>query len=168
MTDTKLFDYVSAFQPFLNGEPPAKPSFIDKLMQTWPVRLAEDFLGGVTAPGRAYQSTWDNPITTDQLIKPAVDLAGAAVGTPGGMGGIGSGVRLVNKTSALTKTPPYTNEITRNYLEGITNLYSRGEFTAKQVQKEFKKRGWMINLRTPGGYGFEAYDPSGALHYLEP
>lgn len=46
------------------------------------------------APGRAMQSTPENPVTTEQLVGPAADIALNVVGTPGGAGGLGAGARL--------------------------------------------------------------------------
>ena len=54
-------------------------SLIDALMGTWPARLGMGMLQGAMAPGRAYQSTPDNPVTTEQMIDPAANLAGLAM-----------------------------------------------------------------------------------------
>jgi len=76
------------------------PSFwdylpVDKLAQTWPARMAESIGSALMAPGRAYQST--EPITTEQMVAPAADLAGlvtlGAYGMPAVQGGAGVGIR---------------------------------------------------------------------------
>jgi hypothetical protein len=54
-------------------------SLIDALMGSWPARLGMGMLQGAMAPGRAYQSTPDNPVTTEQMIDPAANLAGLAM-----------------------------------------------------------------------------------------
>jgi len=46
-----------------------------KLMQTWPVRAAQGLYQGVMAPGNALAS--QTPITSEQMIEPAMNLAGA-------------------------------------------------------------------------------------------
>jgi hypothetical protein len=53
-------------------------TFYDKLKETTIGRIVQDAASAVMAPGRAYQSTPDNPITTEQMIKPSADLAGLA------------------------------------------------------------------------------------------
>jgi hypothetical protein len=54
-------------------------SIIDALMGTWPARLGMGMLQGAMAPGRAYQSTPANPVTTEQMVEPAANLAGLAM-----------------------------------------------------------------------------------------
>jgi len=56
--------------------PDQNQTLVDMLMQTWPARLAQSAVNGVMAPGRAWAS--DVPITTDQMIQPAMDMAGLA------------------------------------------------------------------------------------------
>lgn len=53
------------------------------------------------------------------------------------------------------------------YLEGILTQYARGQLNSKQVQKAFKDKGWTVDLRR-GRYDYEAFDPSGKAHYLQP
>ena len=48
------------------------------LSQTWPARLAQDAYSGFMAPGRALAST--EPITSEQMIAPAMSLAGLVTG----------------------------------------------------------------------------------------
>ena len=55
--------------------------------------MAQSLGRAVMAPGNALRSTPDNPVTTEQMIEPAADLAGIMVGTPGGSGGLGSHLR---------------------------------------------------------------------------
>jgi hypothetical protein len=50
-------------------------------------------------------------------------------------------------------------------LEGFLGHYAQGKMTAPQVQKEFKSRGWSVNLRGKSGEA-EAFDPTGKQHYL--
>ena len=56
---------------------PLDQGYDRRLDQTWPGRLAQEAMGAVLAPGRALQST--EPITTEEMIKPAADLAGRSV-----------------------------------------------------------------------------------------
>ena len=51
-----------------------------KLADTWPARLGNDIYSAMKAPGNAYASTPDNPVTTEQMIKPAADLGGMIMG----------------------------------------------------------------------------------------
>jgi hypothetical protein len=53
------------------------------LAQTWPARMAGDIGSAMMAPGHAYQS--QEPISTEQMIKPSADLAGVV--TFSGAGG---------------------------------------------------------------------------------
>lgn len=53
---------------------------VDGIGQTWPARMAMDVWSGLKAPGNALRSTPDNPVTTEQMIKPAADLAGVVMG----------------------------------------------------------------------------------------
>ena len=77
-----------------------------------PWQGGENILSGLAkmamAPGQALQST--TPITTEEMIKPATDLALGMVGTPGGVGGVGSGARLrapsLGDTAAETLAAP--------------------------------------------------------------
>lgn len=57
-----------------------KRSLLSMLGQTWPAKLAEDMWSAFKAPGNAYRSTPDNPVTTEQMIKPVADLAGLVMG----------------------------------------------------------------------------------------
>lgn len=58
----------------------APKSFQEKLMETWPVKMGQGILEAFKAPGQAYQSTWQNPITTEEMIKPATEMAGLIAG----------------------------------------------------------------------------------------
>ena len=75
------------------------------LSQTWPGRAVQSAITGLKAPGNAYASTPENPVTTEQMIAPAADLAGLMVGSPGGVGGLGSGLR--------GKITPFENQISQ-------------------------------------------------------
>lgn len=88
--DSILRALVSQPQP----EQPTTRGILDALMTTWPARAGQGILQGLMAPGNAYRSTPDNPVTTEQMIGPAAELAGVMTGTPGGVGGYGSGARL--------------------------------------------------------------------------
>lgn len=52
-------------------------------------------------------------------------------------------------------------------LEQSLTEYARGNLNAKGVQKIFKDHGWGVNLQR-GKYDFEAWDPTGKMHYLVP
>lgn len=66
-----------------------------KLQQTWPSRAAQGMWEGLMAPGNAYNST--EPMTSDQMIGPAMNLAGLVTlgaGTvPAGANEIRAGIR---------------------------------------------------------------------------
>lgn len=132
-------------------------TLVDALRSTWPARAAEGAGRALMAPGSALQSTPENPVTTEQMIAPAADLAGLLVGVPSGAGGLGSGVRA----------PVAYGGPARNYLENIVSEWAKGRMTAAQVQTEFKKSGWTADLRR-GRYEVEAFDPDGNAHYLQP
>src|SRR5512139_873784 len=48
----------------------------DMLASTWPAQMGQTIAEALMAPGNAYKSTPDNPVTTEQMVKPAADLAG--------------------------------------------------------------------------------------------
>jgi len=72
-----------------------RQAIIDALMGTWPMRMGQSMLQGAMAPGNAYASTPDNPVTTEQMIGPAANLASIPImgAMPFGVGGnaLGSG-----------------------------------------------------------------------------
>jgi len=79
---------------------PGEQTYDRRLDQTWPGQLAQDAIGAVLAPGRALQST--EPITTEQMIKPAFDLAGLITGgsyaAPAQRGASGAGIRAYHSS----------------------------------------------------------------------
>lgn len=91
-----MADLDSILSALMNQQQPQQPTrqgILDGLMTTWPARMGGGILQGLMAPGNAYQSTPENPVTTEQMVGPAAELAGLMVGTPGGVGGLGSGAR---------------------------------------------------------------------------
>lgn len=70
---------------------------LDALMTTWPVKTGEGILSALMAPGNAYRSTPDNPVTTAQMVEPASGLAGlmmlGATGAPAMSNAAGMGIR---------------------------------------------------------------------------
>jgi hypothetical protein len=79
---------------------PGEQTYDRRLDQTWPGRLVQEAMGAVLAPGRALQST--EPITTEQMIKPAADLAGLVTGgsyaAPAQKGASGAGIRAYHSS----------------------------------------------------------------------
>ena len=79
---------------------PLDQGYDRRLDQTWPGRLAQEAMGAVLAPGRALQST--EPITTEEMIKPAADLAGLVTGgsytAPARKGASGAGIRAYHSS----------------------------------------------------------------------
>src|ERR1019366_7760350 len=71
--------------------------------QTWPERLARSLAPsiaqGLTAPGNAYQSTPENPVTTEQMVGPATNLAGV-IGTGAIPSVYGSAKALIDPATA--------------------------------------------------------------------
>lgn len=69
----------------------------DMLASTWPAQMGQTIAQALMAPGNAYKSTPDNPITTGQMIGPAADLAGVitsgTLAAPAVRGGAGMGIR---------------------------------------------------------------------------
>jgi hypothetical protein len=104
---------LSAFQKMSGGAPaPEAPSVLDKLSKAWEnpppglslIGMAKGAYEGLKAPGEALQS--ENPISTEEMLKPSRDLAGTVMfgGTLGGMpaGAVASGLAR----RAPTPTPP--------------------------------------------------------------
>ena len=54
------------------------------------------------------------------------------------------------------------------HLEDALSAYVQGRMNAKQVQDTFRKSGWRINLRYRSHSDFQAHDPSGKEHYIQP
>lgn len=57
--------------------------------------------------------------------------------------------------------------VSPEHLDNVVTEWARGNMTAKEVQKAFKKEGWTVDLRR-GRYDVEAFDPSGKSHYITP
>src|SRR5512139_3976851 len=72
-------------------------SIWDMLASTWPAQMGQTIAEALMAPGNAYRSTPDNPVTTEQMVKPAADLAGlvmaGATGAPAMSNAAGMGIR---------------------------------------------------------------------------
>ena len=79
---------------------PGEQTYDRRFDKTWPGQLAQDAIGAVLAPGRALQST--EPITTEQMIKPAMDMAGLVTGgsyaAPAQRGASGAGIRAYHSS----------------------------------------------------------------------
>ena len=94
MGDLATTDVYNAF------DVPLDQTYDRRLDQTWPGRLAQDAIGAVLAPGRVLQST--EPVTTEEMIKPAADLAGLVTGgsyaAPAQRGASGAGIRAYHSS----------------------------------------------------------------------
>lgn len=62
-----------------------------RLMQTWPARLAQSAIDAAKLPGDVYAGRIDP--SDPNYYNRAAELAQFLVGTPGGSGGLGSGIR---------------------------------------------------------------------------
>ena len=74
--------------------------------------IIDSAVRGVMAPGNAYRSTPDDPVTTEQMIGPAVDLAGLIMGGTGfgaPVGAIGAG-----PVGRFTRTTDFVGEADRS------------------------------------------------------
>ena len=95
----------------------ADQTMIDMLMQTWPGRLAQGAVNGFMAPGNALAS--QTPITSEQMIAPAMDMAGMMIGggmpaaEKGALGAAGGNLRALPTNNYLTPISRYTPEIYR-------------------------------------------------------
>jgi hypothetical protein len=89
-------DYV--FAP-LGGD----PTPLAQYLKTKGLGIAQSLAQLAMVPGQALQSTPDNPVTTDQLIQPAADMAMNMVGTPSGVGGLGAGARIPEMWHGISK-----------------------------------------------------------------
>lgn len=76
---------------------PSDLSIWDKLAMTWPAKMGQAALSAFTLPGDVYAGRV-NP-NSDEAIRRSADLAGFVTGTPGGMGGLGSGARIAGRTA---------------------------------------------------------------------
>lgn len=74
----------------------------DKLQQTWPARAAQGMWQGLMAPGNALAST--TPMTSDQMIAPAANMAGmvtlGAGAMPAAANELRAGMAFGDKSSA--------------------------------------------------------------------
>lgn len=88
-----------------------------KLMQTWPARMAQDAWSAVKAPGNAYASTPDNPVTTEQMIKPAADLSSmltlGAGSIPASANELRMGIRPLPSDNYLKPLSEHTKQVWR-------------------------------------------------------
>ena len=82
-------DYGEALSGFLAGVTPPIP----KPVVDAGLGLGDVLARAVMAPGNALKTTPENPATTGEMIEPVADLAQIMIGTPGGAGGLGSGIR---------------------------------------------------------------------------
>src|SRR5262245_28843590 len=81
MSDTYNYggDYAGLYGGFGTDPQPLYDYFKNKI-----TGIADTLAGNAMVPGQAYQSTPENPVTTEQMVKPAADLAGmmAGISTP--------------------------------------------------------------------------------------
>jgi hypothetical protein len=102
---------------------------LNRLMtETWPAKLAKSALEALMAPGDAYQGKFGaggNRDTTANMVGPSADLAGLLVGTPGGSGGLGSGMRRA--TDAVQVGPLSFPERMALGKEIAMERYNRGQ-----------------------------------------
>jgi hypothetical protein len=113
---------------------------------------------GLKAPGNAYASTPENPVTTEQMVKPAADLAGAIVGFPGTpSGAFGSSLGRASKAAAAV--PPIE-------IENALLLHAQGKATPSQVKKMLPE-GWSVDMRR-GRYDYSVYGPDGREYFIQP
>lgn len=65
------------------------------------------------------------------------------------------------------EAPNYSREATELHLNDVVSKWAQGKATAKDVQNEFKSRGWSVDLRK-GRYDVEAFDPDGKQVFIQP
>ena len=75
---------------------------------------------------------------------------------PGGFGGGGA---------ASYRSSPWQPPQVKAELEGVLTDYATGKISSREVQKEFKKRGWSVELRGNKSEA-QAFDPNGFGHWL--
>jgi len=85
----------------------------------------------VMAPGNAYKYGG----TTEEMIQPAADLAMLMIGTPGGTGGLGSGMRPLSFTEKMAQDKDLAFQRTQKY--GSTGDYGLG--TVKRTEPDAPK-----------------------------
>jgi hypothetical protein len=151
--------------------------------------IAEGLANAAMAPGNAVQSTWDNPVTTEQMIQPATDLAGMAMtggfaGVPGEAGmtlaaglrdpalwhGI-SKVKLPRPISEMTAThvptgpAPAESIITPSDLQGGLLLPALGDRSIAGTNLTAVGETPLANsVAMQGGHGYmAAQSPEGAV-----
>lgn len=117
------------------------------MTETWPAKAAQSALAALMAPGRAYQST--EPVTTEQMVAPAADLAGllfsgGPAGAQAGAVGIFGG--------RLAKTADHAA------------LARAEDMAAKGAPREqiWKETGWFQGA--DGKWRFEIDDSKAAVH----
>jgi hypothetical protein len=95
------------YSPVSGGDPTALLAYLKQKG----IGIGQGLADMAMTPGNALQSTPDNPVTTEQLIQPATNLAMTMVGTPGGVGGLGAGARIPKTPAAALTGDPYIYHI---------------------------------------------------------
>lgn len=102
MTPEQIAARKKVVQALMGGRLEDKPihskGFLERLLtETWPAKAANSALSALMAPGNAYRSTAENPVTTEQMVEPAANLAGLIGGTafmaPAQRNAVGVGLR---------------------------------------------------------------------------
>ena len=145
-----------------------KQAIIDALMGTWPARMGSAMLQGAMAPGNALASTPDNPVTTDQMIGPAANMAGLMMtgGMPFGTGAGGSALgivpvdvaRKIGIQSNLPKSPVWDAAIANTpgarIEEGGLTLPVMRRQTPDQEMAESVRGGVFYQPQSPNAYSY--------------
>lgn len=104
-------DYSALFQ---QPAAPPPPGLWDRLMQTWPARLAQAAYGAITLPGDVYNSPV--PMTSEQMVPRAADLAGLVMGggipmaEPGAVGSAGGRLFDYSRLADVPNVPQFNLE----------------------------------------------------------
>ena len=127
---------------------PPQHSWLDKLAMTWPARLAQSLAGAVMEPGRVMREGVD-----DSSIDRMADLAGFMTGTPGGVGGLGSGARIPKGIKAYHATDKPFDQYDWNRLGRFTEMNNGGTSTSE----------WSSNLARLGPWASDQSDLAARL-----
>jgi hypothetical protein len=105
---------------------------MNKLGQMWPARLAKDAAAAAMYPGEVYAS--DKPVTTEEMIQPAANMAGfvasgaapfaerGAIGIFGGRLAKTADLGALSKAEAMEKAGATPAEIWDRDRLGVTSL----------------------------------------------
>ncbi len=122
-----------------------------RLGQTWPGKLVESAVQGFKAPHDAYNSTAENPVTTEELIKPAVDMTTlAAMGTAPASSVMRGDLGVFLGSKGVKALQQQTGKMLPEHPAAVANL----RYGAPMIEDQALREQWaqaVLNMRRQSG-----------------